>query len=369
MKATCLQEEFSKGLSVVGRAIASRTTLPITNNVLLATDQGRLKLVATNLEMALSYWLGAKVETEGAITVPWKLISEWVNTLDKYSVSIELIKKTLELRCGRYDARIAGVDAKDFPPIPIVGGDTIEVKADSLRQALNQVCFAAAAADTSRPVLTGVLALFDANTLTFASADGFRLAIYKMALDTQIAQKTEVVIPAKTLNELIKLITEEDETIKINLNPPNSQMLFQMKKCELVTQLIQGSFPRYNELIPKEHTSRAVMNTAALLRALKTSMVFAHEDSGLIRLVGAGDKLTISAQSREIGDNIGEIDAKMEGIDFKIAFNGRYIIEVLNELKEEQVALEVSGSSTPGVIRPVGSDSYTYVAMPVFAQW
>ncbi len=163
MKLSCLQENLSRGLGIVGRAVATRTTLPITNNVLLATDQSRLKLVATNLEMAISYWLGAKVEEEGAITVPARLLTEFVSSLASERIDINLAPKTkvLGLKCARFEARISGVDAKDFPPIPSIGeGITTKVEVEALRQAISQVVFAAAT-EESRPVLTGVDAQFE----------------------------------------------------------------------------------------------------------------------------------------------------------------------------------------------------------------
>ena len=221
MKLTCLQENLNKGLAVVGRAVATRTTLPITNNVLLIADEGRLKLVGTNLEMAISCWIGAKIEEEGSITVPARLLTEFVGSLpaDTISVTLSPQTKTLGLKCARFEARISGVDAKDFPPIPNVDdGVTTEVEVDALRLAINQVVFAAAT-EESRPVLTGVCTQFEGNTLTLAAADGFRLAVYKMPVKNKVAQKTEVIIPARTLAELNRLMTDQDETVKITLNP------------------------------------------------------------------------------------------------------------------------------------------------------
>jgi len=184
MKLTCLQENLNKGLAIVGRAVATRTTLPITNNVLLATDEGRLKLVATNLEMAISCWIGAKIEQEGSITVPARLLTEFVSSLPNDTIAMNLSPqtKTLGLKCARFEARISGVDAKDFPPIPsIEDGITTKIEVESLRQGIAQVVFAAAT-EESRPVLTGVDAQFDGGTLTLAAADGFRLAVLKLPI-------------------------------------------------------------------------------------------------------------------------------------------------------------------------------------------
>jgi len=377
MKLTCLQENLNRGLSIVGRAVATRTTLPITNNVLLVAEEGRLKLVATNLEMAISCWIGAKIEEEGSITVPARLLTEFVSSLpaDTISVSLSPQTKTLGLKCARFEARISGVDAKEFPPIPSVDdGVTTEVEVEALRQAINQVVFAAAT-EESRPVLTGVCTQFEGNTLTLAAADGFRLAVYKMPVKNKIAQKTEVIIPARTLSEINRLMTDQEETVKITLNPNKSQVLFRLKSTELVSQLVQGTFPNYSQLIPKSHNTRVMVNVADFLRATKTASIFARDGSGIVRLVvapgneaGPG-KLAVSARSEEIGDDVGEIDATVEGTDSKIAFNGKYLMDVLGVLKESQVALETTNPSSPGLIRPVGSENYTHVVMPMFVQW
>ncbi len=377
MKLSCLQENLNKGLGIVGRAVATRTTLPITNNILLQDDGGRLKLVATNLEMAISYWVGAKIEEGGAITVLARLLTEFVNSLpaDKIDIALAPQTKTLKLKCARFEARISGVDAKDFPPIPRVAeGITTKVDADALRQGISQVIFAAAT-EESRPVLTGVDALFDGDKLTLAAADGFRLAVYKIAVAAPVSTKTEVIIPARTLAELNRLMAEQEDPVEITLNPNKSQILFKLKNVELVSQLIQGTFPNYAQLIPKSYTTRMVVNVAEFLRATKTAVIFARDGSGIVRLMmtpGAKTtpgKLTISARSEEIGDDVGEIDATIEGEEAKIAFNGKYLTEVLSVLREEQVALESTNPSSPGLIRPVGSDSYVHVVMPMFVQW
>ncbi|MBA7465593.1 Beta sliding clamp [subsurface metagenome] len=377
MRLSCLQENLNRGLSVVGRAVATRTTLPITNNVLLAVDQSRLKLSATNLEMAISCWIGAKVEEEGAITVPARLLAEFINSLpsDRVDISLSPRTKTLGLKCARFEARISGVDAKDFPPIPrIEDGITTKVEVDALRQGIGQVVFAAASED-SRPVLTGVDAEFDGDLLTLAAADGFRLAVYKLPLISPVSQKTEVIIPARTLAELNRLIADQEEAIEITVNPNKSQALFRLKNIELVSQLVQGTFPQYAQLIPQSYNTRVVVDVAQFLRAAKTASIFASDGGGIVRLVIApgGEltpgKVTISARSEEVGDDVGEIDATVEGEEAKIAFNGKYLIDVLGVLREAQVALETTNPSSPGVIRPVGVDNYIHVVMPMFVQW
>jgi DNA polymerase-3 subunit beta len=377
MKLTCLQENLNRGLGIVGRAVATKTTLPITNNVLLATDEGRLKLVATNLEMAVSCWLGVKVEDEGAITVPARLLTEFVSSLPNDTISIQLSAqtKTLGLKCARFEARISGIDAKEFPPIPSVDeGISTSVEVEALHQAINQVAFAAAT-EESRPVLTGVSARFEGKTLTLAAADGFRLAVYDLPVAEEVGQKTEVIIPARTLSELNRLMADEEEAVKITLDPAKSQILFRLKSVELVSQLVQGTFPNYSQIIPQSYSTRMIVSVADFLRATRTASIFARDGSGTVRLMitpgseANPGKLSVSARSEEIGDDVGEIDATVEGGEAKIAFNGKYLIDVLSVLNEAQVALETNNPSSPGLLRPVGTDNYIHVVMPMFIQW
>ena len=377
MKLTCFQEKLNYGLNVVGRAAAARTTLPITSNVLLATDDSRLKLSATNLEMAISCWIGAKIEEEGAITVNARLLHEFVGSLpnDKISITLGAKSKTLKIKCARSEAKISGIDAKDFPPIPSLdeGMDT-EVKADDFCRAIDHTVFAAAT-DESRPVLTGINALFDSDMLTLAAADGFRLAVYKMPLSQPIKEKVEVIIPARTLSEINRLAGDEEKTIAVKIDTKKSQILFRLKDIEIVSQLLQGSFPQYSQLIPQSYSTRAVVDTGAFQMATKTAAIFARDGGGIVRLAiapggeKAPGKLTISARSEEIGEDEGDIDAAVSGDEAKIAFNGKYLTDVLGIIDQSQVALEVTNPSSPGVIHPVGVDNYTHVIMPMFVQW
>ena len=374
MKLSCLQENLSKGLSIVGRAIATRTTLPITNNVLLATEQSRLKLATTNLEIAISCWLGAMVEQEGTITLPAKLLTEFVNSLPNDRIDLNLSHHTLELKCARFEARISGIDAADFPPIPKIGdGMTCQIEPEALHLAISQVVFATASEDT-RPVLTGVCVEFEEDTLTMAAADGFRLAVHKAPLLTPAAEKVEVIIPGRSLSELSRLLTDQREPVEIAINPQKSQALFRLKDVEIVSQLIQGTFPNYRQLIPQSYSTRAIVSTSDFLRATKTASIFARDGSGIVRLQitpaeEAPGSISISARSEQLGDSEGKIDAQVEGEATKIAFNGKYLIEMLNVLHEGEITLETTTPSSPGVIRPVGSDNYVHIVMPMFVQW
>ena len=374
MRISCLQDTLSKGLAAVGRAVATRTTLPITQNVLLQTDHGQLKLSATNLEVAITTWVGAKVEDEGSITVPARLLTEFVSSLPNEQVNISATARprSLHLQCARFEARIIGTDAEEFPPIPTVA-DGLSAQADpkALRAAIAQVGFAAATED-SRPVLTGVKLEIEGDRFTVATADGFRLAVHHGTLVSPIDVPTQVIIPARTMNELSRLLSDQDEPVDILLAPERGQVLFRLKGTEMVSQLIQGTFPNYGQLIPANYTTRAELRVQEFLRAARSAAIFARDGSGIVRLhiqPGSPGVLEVQARVEEVGENVAEIDATVEGGEAKVAFNSKYLQDVLGAIDTEHVALEVSTPSSPGVLRPANSESYVHVVMPMFVQW
>jgi DNA polymerase-3 subunit beta len=377
MKLSCLQENLNRGLGIVGRAVATRSTLPITQNILFSADQSGLKLAATNLEMAVTCWVGAKVKQKGEITVPARLLSDFVSSLpnDLIEVNLPANSRIMELKSGHFQARMHGIDAADFPPIPQINdGITASIDAASLREGISQVAFAAAT-EESRPVLTGINTEFDGDQLSLVAADGFRLAVHKTALDSRVKEKITVIIPARTLSELNRLIGEQEEPVEITVNEKRSQVLFRLKDAEIVSQLIQGSFPNYSQVIPQSYTTRAVVDISEFLRVTKMSSIFARDASGIVRLIVTPGselnpgKITVSAQAEEIGDNVSEVDALTDGEEAKIAFNVRYLSDVLSVLPQAQVALELTTPSSPGTIRPIGVDNYVHVVMPMFVQW
>jgi DNA polymerase-3 subunit beta len=330
---------------------------------------------ATNLEIAISTWIGAEIQEEGAITVPARLLTDFINSLSKQTLSVTSTTpgKGIHLKGDRVDATINGADAAEFPPIPSVE-DGIATRVDSkvIREAIHQVVLAAAVED-SRPVLTGVNVELEGTSLTLAAADGFRLAVHKSSVLDAVPEKLSVIVPARTLQEVERLI-EGDDPIEILVTPQRSQILFKLKNVEIVSQLIQGAFPNYSQLVPQEHTTRVVVDLGELQRATRTASIFAKDGSGIIRIQmspganGAGT-VTISSRAEELGDNTGEIEAEVEGEEGKIAFNSRYLSDVLAVLGKDKVAMEMTTSSSPGVIKPVDSDNYIHVVMPMFVQW
>ncbi len=376
MRLSCLQENLKKGLDIVNRAVATRTTLPITQSVLLVAEESRLKLSATNLEIALSCWVGAKVEEDGAMVVPARLLSEFVSGLpnDKLDLTTTGQRNQMELKCARIEARIAGQNPEDFPPIPEVGeGSTWKIDPEVLRKVLSRVVFAAAT-DESRPVLTGVYTEIEGDTMTLAAADGFRLAVHTLPVSPPAAEKVSVIVPSRAYNELNRLLADQEDPVEVTISAAGTQLMFHLKNADMMSQLIQGTFPNYQQLIPKSYVTRSVVDVAEFLRATRLATVFARDGSGIVRLQmnsnGAEPgRIVVSARSEEIGDNVDEIDAVVEGDPAKVAFNSRYLADVLAELGSGQVALETTSPSSPGVFHPIGSDDYTHVVMPMFVQW
>jgi len=373
VKVSCLQENLAKGLSIVGRAVATRSTLPVLSNVMLATDGSRLKLSATNLEIGIVCWVGAKIEEDGSTTVPARLLTDFVNSLPPERIDMELAVRTqtLNLKCARFEANIKGIDAQEFPLIPTAGEDSkISLDPLMLRQMVDQVAFAAAT-DESRPILTGVLASFQGAQLTLAAADGFRLSVRTAHLSEPVSEPVTVIVPARALAELSRISGEQEQPIEITITPARNQALFHMANVDLVSQLIEGNFPDYNQIIPKSYATRTVVSTSDFLKAVKTANIFARDAANIVRveIVPGGElapgRVTLTATSAEVGDNVGEIDAVIEGEKMDVAFNAKYLIDVLSVVDAAQVALETTSASSPGVIKPVGSEDFTHVIMPM----
>jgi len=376
MRLTCLPEKLNEGLATVGRVVAPRSTLPVLGNVLLETEGGQLKLAATNLELTVICWVGAKVEEEGAITLPARLLADYVGLLSAGEpLNFELKAKKAHLSCGRFDANISGIDAEEFPAIPSVsGGTSFKLPAPRLKEAIAQVVFAAAP-DDSRPVLAGVLMTVSGGKLTMAAADGFRLAVRKVDLGDAEVPDISMIVPAKALTEVARgLPNDEDVEVEIALTADQSQVLFRHRQAEIVSRLIEGQFPDFNRIIPRESKTRVTLQTADFLRATKAAQVFARDNSMIVRLnlvpAEGGDEalghVTVAATSAEIGDNTGDVDASVEGEAMQVAFNGRYLRDALEALDAQQAFLEVTGPASPGLIRPAsGPNGYIQVIMPM----
>ncbi|MCJ7702499.1 MAG: DNA polymerase III subunit beta [Anaerolineales bacterium] len=373
MKVSVLQENLAHGLGIVARAVSPRSTLPVLGNILLATDEGRLRLSATNLELGITCWIGAKIEEEGSTTVPARTFTDLVSTLPPDRVNMDLSVRTqnMNVRCGASNTDLKCIDAQEFPPMPVPdleGG--IQFNVTDLKEMIQQVVFAAST-DEARPILTGVLMTVDSDKITLASADGFRLSVRSTELSTPIKNPLQAVIPARALSELSRISTDSKDMISMVLPPRSGRVIFRTKDAELASQLIEGTFPDYQQIIPRSHQTRTVLSTSSFLKACKQAEIFAREGSLIARIsITPGGELQpgtveISGQSEETGSNQTLVDASIEGPPILIAFNVRFLREVLDVIKTPNVALETSVDTSPGVIRPVGDNNFLHVIMPM----
>jgi DNA polymerase-3 subunit beta len=291
-------------------------------------------------------------------------------------IEMELSERTqtLNLKCARFEANIKGIGAGEFPEVhtaqSLGGRNGIRVKADTFRRMIGQSVFAAAT-DESRPILTGILTQFHQGRLTLAAADGFRLAVTTDDVGADLDRTVSVVIPARTLNELSRISAEQTEPIELMITQQRSQVLFHLENTDLVSQLIEGTFPDYKQIVPQNYATRTVVNTQDLLKAVRVAFLFARDAANIIRFnVLAGSELTpgqviVTGTSAELGDNVSEIDASTAGDNIEIAFNARYLIDALSVMGTSETAVETTTSSSPGVLRPVGGDDFSCVVMPM----
>ena len=380
MKLSCLQENLSRALAVVGRAVAVRSTLPITQNVLLATEGGRLKLSATNLEIGITTWIGAMVEEEGSLTVPARLLTEFIGSLP--AGQIEVIgserPKSLSLSSGRINARISGTDAEDFPPIPIIAaeeGVEFQVSIRDFKRSIEQTAFAADTEDT-RPVLSGILIEIEEDKLTLAAADGFRLAVKQGRILNPVETPVNVIIPARTFAEVSRLAGDQDSTMDVLVSSSRNQVLFKMEDVQIVSQIIQGNFPRYRDLLDdalRDTKAEAVLRITDTLAASRSVYIFVRDSNNIVKLEmnpggedGPEGQIIISSKDDEVGENAAELDGQITGEEATIAFNGQYLLDVLGNMDGEEVSIKTSGPSRAGVFTSPGSDQYVHLIMPMF---
>jgi DNA polymerase-3 subunit beta len=368
VKLSVMQENLARGLSVVSRAVSTRSTLPVLANVLLRTEDAGLKLTATNLEIGITYWVPGRIETDGAVTVPARLLNDLVGSLPG-SERVDLEVKgadTLHLRCGPFATHVKGIDAEEFPAIQTAGErPTTRINQGLLRRALEETVFAAAS-DEARPILTGVLARFEGDRLTLAAADNYRIAVKTISTLDPITE-TSVVVPARALHEVVRILSDVDDPVEVVLAQARNQVLFHLEGVDVVSRLIDGQFPNYQQVLPAAHTTRAELDRIELLKAVRPAALIASSSANIVKLavgVDGATGITVSANA-EVGDYEGQVDATVEGDGTTIAFNARYLNDVLTNVDAERFALELNGPLSPGVFRPVGDDSYVHVVMPV----
>ncbi len=375
MKVSCLQDNLQRALAQVSRAVASKTALPVLSNVLLATDEGRLRIAATNLEIGITTWIGASVDEEGKVTVDARLLNEFVNTLPNAPVqlAVESPRMTLSVQSGRDKAGINGIDAEDFPVIPRLDGDAFvaEVDPQVLREMIGQVEFAAAT-DESRPVLAGVLARFEGSTLVLAAADGFRLAVREGELASPVPERLDIILPGRALRELARIIGDQTEPVRLAITASKSQLLVRVGETEFLSRLIEGTFPDFRQIIPREFNTRLEMSRDAFQNAVRRASYFARDNNDVVRLtIHPGEEefmpgsVEVSATAAERGSSQSFVDASVTGPETQIAFNARYLADVLGVLKNGKVMIGMNGANQAGVVRSAEAEDYTHVIMPM----
>ena len=374
MKATVLQENLARGLSIVSRAVSPRSTLPVLSNILIASDEGRLRLSATNLELGITCWIAARIDEEGSTTVPARTFADLVNTLpgDQVQLALDVKTQNLHVKGGTSNNDIKCIDAQEFPPLPVPEMDgAVQLNVADFKEMIQQVVFAAST-DEARPVLMGVLMHVEKDKLTMAAADGFRLSVRKAVLSNPVPQPLNLIIPSRALSELARVASDHEEPIYMVAPKNRGQVLFRVKDVEVVSQLIDGTFPDYQQIIPRSYKSRTLVSTASLLKACKQAEIFAREGSNVARFdikQSNGEmqpsEVEISATSEETGKNETIVEATVDGGSVLIAFNVKFLREALEVIKTPNVALETSAANAPGVIKPVGDDNFLHVIMPM----
>jgi DNA polymerase-3 subunit beta len=369
VKLSVMQENLARGLQVVSRAVSTRSTLPVLNNVLLRTEDGGLKLTATNLEIGITYWVPGKIDVGGSLTIPARLFADIVAGLPANErVDLELQpQETLYIQAGRFATRVKGIDAEEFPAIPTAGErPTTRIPQKVLKESLGKVTFAAAT-DEARPVLTGVLARFEGDRLTLAAADNYRIAVEVISV-LDAVEETSVVIPARSLHELSRVLADTDDPVEVMLSHARNQILFHLEGVDLVSRLIDGQFPNYQQVMPKSCTTKATVDRDELLQAVRLASLIASSSANIVKLhVGKDAEIGIKVSAAaDIGDNQSEVEAKVEGDGTTIAFNARYLLDVLSNVYADQFSIELNGPLSPGVFKPISDGSeYVHVVMPV----
>jgi DNA polymerase-3 subunit beta len=364
MELTVTQENFARALSAVGRVASTKTQLPILSNILLRTDGNRLLVAATNLEIATTQYIGAKIAKPGAITVPARLISEFVSSLPKDTIELKVVGENIHISSGKYRSIINGVIADDFPELPTINEEnsvTYSINTEEFKQAVSQTIITASS-DSTRPVLTGVYWHSHDGWIYLAATDGYRLSERRL-----VETKSEVaaIIPTQTLQEVLRTIVEDVDTIDILFD--ESQVRFRINEAEVISRLVDGNFPDYRQLIPAKSDITAVMNKAEFTRVTKISGLFARESGGSITVTVDSDLKNVSLHSiaSELGENTSELDADVSG-NGQVTLNSRYLTEALGVVDADTISFSFSGKLSPIILKSTDKDTnYYHVIMPL----
>jgi DNA polymerase-3 subunit beta len=362
MKVICTRKNLNAGLANTTRIISPGVTLPILGNILLRTDEGRLKLSSTNLEMAVNNWVGAKIEEQGEITVPAKIFNDFVNNLVGEKITLSTKNQTLYLEAEKTQTHIKGLGAEEFPLIPKIGDEIYaRVDAKTLQQAIKEVAFAASYSET-QPEISGVLFEFEGNTLTLVTTDRYRLAERKLAILEEVKEPRRLIVPARAVNEIGRVMVEGVVEVFLSEN----QIGLRTTDIELISRLIEGQYPDYKQIIPKNFTTEAEVNRNDFIQSLKGASLFASDNNNVGLDINPQDKLVVvKAQSPQIGESEVWVEAEILGQKNTVVFNFRYLLECLNNLSDEKITLKTISPSSPAAMVPAGRENYLYVVMPI----
>lgn len=361
MKLQVTQENLSRALATVGRIASGRNTLPILSNVLLSTVDNRLRIAATNLEVAMTETIGAKVASEGSITVPARLFSDLVNNIPEGVVTLELSENKLLVTTEQYESVINGVSAEEFPVMPALkDGKNLTITAASLKKGLQQVV-GAASSDDARPVLTGVYMHSYEGNLYLVATDSYRLA---EKLLQPCSEELSLLIPATSLQDILRTLQDDMNDVVITYD--DQQVRFSVGDVELITRLIDGKYPDYRKLIPANFHTSALLKRADFVNVTKVSSLFAREAAGsvTIKLDSDNKALSIRSVASQLGENTARAEAEITGSG-DVTINSRYLLDGLAVLSGEKITFNINGKLDPVVLRDPGQKDYTHVVMPV----
>jgi DNA polymerase-3 subunit beta len=365
MKTSVTQENLAKAVSAVSRMVSNRSALPVLSNILIATESGRLKLSATNLEVGINYWIGAKVEEEGSITVPARLFQEFITSLSDGNIDLATDGDSLVVEAPQVKSSINGIGAEEFPLIPQLKTEPVlQLTADELKDALAQVVVAASS-DEARPVLTGVYIYNEGNKLILVSTDSYRLAEKKITLKKKPTTDINLIVPARTIQELVRLLGDSEAGLSLFVS--DNQIMFEIDGVELTSRLIDGQFPDYRQIIPKGSETVIEAATDEVSRVTKLASLFARENAGSIRLdVKAEGRMDVVANPSQVGENTSSTNCQVEGENSEISLNARYLSDALGVIKNDNLTIILNGKLNPCVIHPADDKpDYLHIIMPL----
>lgn len=369
MKFTCLQENLSKGLGTVHRAIPTKSMLPILSNILISAENGQIKLAATNTETTIVTYVGASIEKEGAITVPAKLIKEFLSTLSPSTLEAELKNSILHLSSAKTKSKFNGISADDYPNLPSFPekASYLEFDAKTFTSAVNVVAFAAAT-DEARPIFTGIYLNYADGVLTIASSDGYRLSEKILKIKGNV-EPFSVVIPSRALLEISRIFAVSPEPIRFALLPADNMAIFESDGTTVASNIINGEYPNYKKIIPSEHVLTAKFDAAELAEAVKLTNIFSEESSKAVKLKFKPEGfIFIGSSGEERGAHESQVAAIIEGDEMEIAFNSKYLLDFLTNVKCEKISFKAKGTNTPCLFIPSDYEDFLHVIAPMQIQ-